>query len=145
MSKLNSPITKSIRNILYTTEAYDYFLQRIIGIEKDNAIYNALHFNCIHSIPDFLSIDMDDITLLDFRDDKDSVRVLNHRNQGHIHAIQAFVRYLARDEKVDDLTSITKDNFKDFFCNIYLPPNDFGDYCFDNYYPDDISAQSFAK
>ena len=101
-----------------TATAYDHYLPFITNLKPDDPICKSLELYGIKSIPDLLDMDRDEIKALEYIDSSNTNKPLHRGGQGRVRVMQAYFRYL-RDEGIDDIMSLTHENFNDYRMDIY--------------------------
>ena len=122
METTKTASAKSVSTRVDTAAAYGHYLQIITGLKPDDAICKSLELYGIKSLPDLLDMDRDDIKALEYLDSTNNNTPLHRGGQGCIRVMQAYFRHL-RDEGINDIMSLTHENFNDYHMDIY-DPND---------------------
>ena len=120
MTKTKSTSVKSVHTRVDTTAIYDHYLQVITRLKPDDPICKSLELYGVKSLPDLLDMDRDDITTLEYLDSSNKNTSLHRGGQGRVKVMQAYFRYL-REEKIDDIMSLTHEDFNDYRMDIYDP------------------------
>ena len=100
--------------------AYDHFVQNVAGLQSDNDIVKALNLYGLKSLPDLMDMERSDIDSLEYADSAGDMKPLHHGGQGCVRVMQAYFQYL-RENGIDDIMSLTMENFNDYRMDIYDP------------------------
>ena len=120
MTKVKSPSVKSVSTRVDTAAMYDHYLQVITGLKLDDPICKSLELYGVKSLPDLLDMDRDDITTLEYLNSSNKNTSLHCGGQGRVKVMQVYFRYL-REEEIDDIMSLTYEDFNDYCMDIYDP------------------------